>query len=118
MVVLIRPVQVVRNLVIDVLQRTDTAKPDRKTILEAIRDSGLPAPEKGVQRLTDEGVILLAGGAETTAQTLAVLTFHLLDNPDILRRLKDELTQAMPDANVPLPWHKLEQLPFLVRPSR
>ncbi|MCJ1245681.1 hypothetical protein MMC30_002885 [Trapelia coarctata] len=105
--------ETVRKLVRGVLQRKGSSKSDRRSILEEIRDSDLPPSEKEVQRLTDEGVILLGAGSETTAQTLSVLTYHLLDNPDILRRLKDELVQAMPDPSISLPWHKLEQLPFL-----
>ena len=104
----------VARLVTDVLQHKGPSKPDRKTILEVLRDSDLPPREKEVRRLMEEGTILLGAGAETTAQTLSVLTFHLLDNPSILRRLKAELVQAMPDPDVSLPWHKLEQLSFLV----
>jgi cytochrome P450 len=89
------------------------SKNGHKTIFQELRDSDLPPAEKTVQRLMDEGLILIGAGGETTAQTLSVLTFHLLQNPDFLRRLTEELHQAIPDPqNIP-PWQKLEQLPLL-----
>ena len=57
----------------------------------------------------------MGGGGEPTAQTLAVLTFHVLNNPDVLAKLKAELVKAMPDANQILPCSGLEQLPYLVK---
>lgn len=62
----------------------------------------------------DEGFILVGAGGETTAQTLAVLTFHLLNNPQVLRKLQEELDHAMPDPEQQIPWQQLEQLPYLV----
>jgi hypothetical protein len=43
-----------------------------------------------------------------------VLTFHLLSNPDKLKKLRSELEKAIPDVSAPLPPIKdLEQLPYL-----
>ncbi|KAI1881226.1 hypothetical protein JX265_000052 [Neoarthrinium moseri] len=41
----------------------------------------IPESEKTAQRLADEAVVLLIAGSETTASTLAAITFHLLDEP-------------------------------------
>ncbi|KAL1600670.1 hypothetical protein SLS60_007058 [Paraconiothyrium brasiliense] len=84
-----------------------------RTIFQELRDSELPASEKTVQRLMDEGLILLGAGADTTAHTLAVLWFHLLQNPVTLAKLTQELQEAIPDPHNPPPWAKLEQLPYL-----
>ncbi|TKA81274.1 hypothetical protein B0A49_00228 [Cryomyces minteri] len=84
-----------------------------KTIFEELRDSNLPPQEKTIERLMDEGFILIGAGGETTAQTLAVLTYHLLNNPPILKKLRAELTEAMPEPDTPVSWQKLEQLPYL-----
>lgn len=86
-----------------------------RTIFEELRDSTLPPQEKSVERLMDEGFILIGAGGETTAQTLAVLTFHLLNNPLVLQKLQTELDTAMPDPSRPMSWQQLEQLPYLVR---
>ena len=63
----------------------------------------------------DEGFILVGAGGETTAQTLTVLTFHLLNNHEILLELRAELDRIMPDPESSVPWQTLEQLPLLVR---
>lgn len=85
-----------------------------KTIFEEILESSLPPEEKTLDRLMDEGLILIGAGGETTAQTLAVLTFNLLHNPPVLQKLRKELDDAIPDpANMPS-WQQLEQLPYLV----
>lgn len=59
-------------------------------------------------------MVLLIAGMETTAQTLTAITYHLLTNPLILRRLKDELELAMPDPNQLPVASKLDSLPYLV----
>ena len=66
----------------------------------------------------DEGFILVGAGGETTAQTLAVLTFHLLNNPESLLELRAELDKVMPDPESSVPWQTLEQLPLMVRRTR
>ena len=86
-----------------------------KTIFEELRDSDLPPQEKTIERLMDEGFILVGAGGETTAQTLTVLTFHLLNNHEILLELRAELDSIMPDPESSVPWQTLEQLPLLVR---
>lgn len=62
----------------------------------------------------DEGFILIGAGGETTAQTLAVLSYHLLSNPEVLKKLRAELVEVMPEPNSRASWQQLEQLPFLV----
>lgn len=84
-----------------------------KTIFQELRDSNLPPAEKTVQRLMDEGMILIGAGGDTTAHTLTVLVFHLLKNPDTLAKLTKELKEAIPDPQNLPSWTKLEQLPFL-----
>ncbi|KAH0344390.1 alcohol oxidase, partial [Aureobasidium melanogenum] len=60
----------------------------------------------------DEGFILVGAGGETTAQTLAVLTFHLLNNPIVLQKLQHELDTLMPSPEGQVSWQQLEQLPY------
>ena len=62
----------------------------------------------------DEGFILVGAGGETTAQTLAVLTFHLLNNPKYLIELREELEKIQPDPNIAVSWQTLEQIPLMV----
>lgn len=60
-----------------------------------------------------EAQIVVSAGTETTAWCLSVMSFHLLSNPAILRRLRKELKEAIPDPDTPVPVEKIEQLPYL-----
>lgn len=107
--------QDVRKQVETVLARKRDPEKAHKTIFEELRDSDLPPQEKTIERLMDEGFILVGAGGETTAQTLAVLSFHLLNNPPVLGKLRAELDGIMPDPKLSASWQQLEQLPYLVR---
>lgn len=112
------PLQRIRNQVHEVLEykgiyeKTDR---ERKTVLEELRDSEkLPPEEKTLQRLSEEGSILLIAGSETPAKTNAVLWYYMLANRDKLARLRAELATVYPDPKGPLPSITvLEKLPFL-----
>ena len=54
-------------------------------------------------------IVLLIG----EAQTLSNLTFHLLANPPIFKKLREELTAALPSINAHPTSTQLEQLPYL-----
>ncbi|KAK8080848.1 hypothetical protein PG997_008666 [Apiospora hydei] len=72
-----------------------------------------PEQEKSIHRLTDEAAALLTAGSETVSWALTVITYHLLDKPDILRRLCRELERALdPSGGLPS-WSSLEKLPYL-----
>lgn len=89
---------------------------------EMLTTNLLPEHEKGDIRLGDEAVEIIAAGLITTSWAMAVGTFHILSNPDILSKLRAELYQHMPNSlnlqNLEsnkdvLDWQKLEQLPYL-----
>lgn len=44
---------------------------------------------------------------------IQVIQFHLLQNPETLRKLKAELEDAMPDLSAPVYIKEVEQLPYL-----
>lgn len=66
-----------------------------------------------MNRLVQEGQIIVSAGTETTSWCLSVITFHLLSNPAILEKLRQELEEAIPDPEKLVPVEKLEQLPYL-----
>ncbi|KAG6297617.1 hypothetical protein E4U46_005759 [Claviceps purpurea] len=87
---------------------------DHTTIFhELLSSDALPDREKTPARLAQEGQILVQGGTLTTSWTLTLATFHLLHRPSTLKRLRDELFEAIPDPNEVVPLAKLESLPFL-----
>jgi hypothetical protein len=65
-----------RKLVAAILRHGATSEKNTNTIFHELRDSDLPQSEKTVYRLADEGNILIGAGNETTAQVLAVMSFH------------------------------------------
>jgi cytochrome P450 len=90
-----------------------TQKTTQKTVFGELLDSNLPPEELTVPRLADEAQTVVAAGQVTTTHFLKLTSFYVLANPEILRRLKEELKSAMPsDGGLP-PISKLEQLPYL-----
>lgn len=86
-----------------------------KNIFDALNDpSMLPPQERTLDRLQDEGQILLAAGSETTANTLTVIAVHLLCNPQLLAKLREDLVSVMPTPTSTASWVELEVLPYLV----
>jgi cytochrome P450 len=83
------------------------------TIFHELLNCELGPEEKTLDRLTAEGQTVVAAGSLTTAQYLQVTFFHLLSNPEILRRLKSELAVTVPNPDSIPPSQKLEQLPYL-----
>lgn len=94
----------------------DNNNDQAKTIFDALNNpSLLPPQERTLDRLQDEGQILLAAGSETTAKTLTVIALHLLRSPAVLARLREELISVMPTPTSTASWVELEALPYLVR---
>ena len=87
--------------------------PEGKTIFHEIVRSNIPDSEKETKRLNDEAVVILIAGSDTTASTLAAITYHLLADAQLLARLKTELGTAMPDPNDLPQAAKLDKLPLL-----
>ncbi|KAL8933993.1 MAG: hypothetical protein Q9216_006123 [Gyalolechia sp. 2 TL-2023] len=86
---------------------------NKPRLFQQILESNLPAHEKTSSRMGQEGFSVIAAGGETVARTLTVLTYHLLANPDLLLKLRQELKCAQPDLLTPLSFHELERLPWL-----
>ncbi|KAL8808403.1 MAG: hypothetical protein Q9200_004294 [Gallowayella weberi] len=68
-----------------------------------ILDSALPAHEKDVHRLAQEGFTVIVAGGDTTARVMSLGIFHLLANPRVLRRLQEELDAVMPASSDNMP---------------
>jgi cytochrome P450 len=83
------------------------------TVFHGLLNSDLPPSEKSNFRMRQEAQLLVLAGQDTTAYTLSSLTYQLLANPHILRKLKKELAEAIPDPNAPVTSTQLEQLPYL-----
>ncbi|RAO73882.1 uncharacterized protein BHQ10_009894 [Talaromyces amestolkiae] len=82
----------------------------KESVYDSVLDSPvLPPEEKSLLRLEQEGALLVLAGTESPSRSLLILFYHLLSNPSILRKLRDEINTLPPDAT----WTQLEQLPYL-----
>jgi len=86
---------------------------DEHTVFHSMLNSGLPDSEKSSARLAEEAVLLVGAGTHTTSWALSVACFHLLSQPELLRKLKTELEAAIPDPSESTPLPALEALPYL-----
>ncbi|KAG0647531.1 Cytochrome P450 monooxygenase [Hyphodiscus hymeniophilus] len=83
------------------------------TIFSELLESDLPQQEKTVGRLGAEAQQMIGAGLETVAWALTTTVYHIIDKPSILKRLRAELEEAMPDSTVILDSLYLEKLPYL-----
>lgn len=104
----------------DIRKQVDAIMADRKegkaaegTIFQAVLDSDIPSSEKTPERLTDEAQTLVGAGSETTAKSLAMITFFLTSAPEKLQRLRDEIQAVERESDGSLSLAKLEHLPYL-----
>lgn len=83
----------------------------KRSVYDSVLDSKvLPPEEKGLRRLQEEGALLVLAGTDSPAKSLSVIFYHLLANPEIMKKLRTELdTVATPNPT----WTELERLPYL-----
>ncbi|EXK33568.1 cytochrome P450 oxidoreductase [Fusarium oxysporum f. sp. lycopersici 4287] len=111
----------IRTLQIDIPSRVQKTKNDldsgivydRPTIFADLLQSELDDSEKKQDRLVEEAVTIVNAGTETTSWALAVITYFLLSQPEILAKLQDELKQVVDDPCHLPSWTTLEHLPYL-----
>jgi len=86
-----------------VKQRLDNAdKIDRVDLLARLMEGRDEKGEKlGRQELTAEALTQLIAGSDTTSNTSCALLYHMLKHPEAVRKLQQELDQALPDDTVP-----------------
>ncbi|OQE44489.1 hypothetical protein PENCOP_c002G01106 [Penicillium coprophilum] len=100
----------------DTLQKQSLRKIDseaRPTIFDALTNLELPESERTLDRLEDESALLLGAGTETTARSITVAMFHLINNKEIMAKLRTELKTVLPTPRSKASWVDLEQLPYL-----
>ncbi|GLI81039.1 hypothetical protein PoHVEF18_009408 [Penicillium ochrochloron] len=84
------------------------------SVIEKLSSPDMPEHFRGADNLTDEGFSLVIGGTETTARSLSLGMYHLLSDPHLLNKLREELRSVMPTPESKPTWNELEQLPYLM----
>lgn len=85
-----------------------------KTIFHALLEPDLPPEEKTHSRLWQEGAVRIAAGADTMAHAITTTHYHILENPEVERKLRAELEAALADKYLPVQMKVVDQLPYLV----
>ncbi|KAH6607013.1 cytochrome p450 [Trichoderma cornu-damae] len=100
---------------IDRIKRLDNKdfEKQRETVFSSMLQYDLPASEKSTERLAADAAVLLNAGTDTTARTLSVLTFYLLDKPQICAKVRTELETIVEDPTHLPQQEVLEKLPYL-----
>ena len=93
----------------------ETSVKSKSVIFGALNDPDVPAEEKTIDKLVDEGTLIIFAGTETTARALSVTMFHLLHNKLVLKELRRELLTLTPVKDHAYQLSQLEALPYLVR---
>ena len=78
-----------------------------------------PNVEKGQFKPTNDEMAadactLLMAGTDTSSNTMVVITWALLNDWQMMQRLKTELKEVMPGRGDAVDWLRLEKLPYLV----
>jgi cytochrome P450 len=92
----------------------DMDSKDRGSIFDALVSPEVPPEEKTLDRLEDESALLLGAGTETTARAISLSMFHLINNKDMLIKLREELRTVLETPTSKASWTQLEKLPYLV----
>lgn len=113
---LLRWQKMVRQQVDTIIGNNRSGSKAHGTIFQALLDSDLPPEEKSADRLQDEAQTLVGAGSETTAKTLTIVTFYLLQNKQMLEKLRQELsTVDLKSAHSPQDvLSEVERLPYMV----
>lgn len=91
-----------------------TVSDEKATIVGEIMKSKRPAVDKTFVAILEEVITIGGAGFETTAGVLKVVLFHLFDKPEILNRLRAELSSISRTIDtVEARLTALEQLPYL-----
>ena len=83
-------------------------------LYHALLAANLPEDEKRPERMAHEGFEILLAGSDTTARTMGIAVYHLIANPSIAQRLREELKAVMPRPQDTVELRILHELPWLV----
>lgn len=67
----------------------------------------------GKEHMIAEGIVMIVAGTDTTAASLAVTLHHLLQRPELYRRLQAEVRTVIPTRDSKPAFSDLDSLPFL-----
>ena len=106
--------QYIENIKKQVRNDNFKASDTKKSVFHHLLTSDIPESEKSTSRLQAESMIFLIAGTFTSTHTLSMIVYHILSNPRIEKRLREDLKDVMtcyPAQNPP--WADLEKVTYL-----
>jgi cytochrome P450 len=73
----------IENKIIETRETKDEGK-QKSVIMQALRDESIPKSERTMQRLLDEGQVIIFAGTETSSRALSVGMFYLLSDKSLI----------------------------------
>jgi cytochrome P450 len=70
----------------------NSSSSSRPAMLHELLQGPLPKAEKEPNRVVDECQSVVGAGSITTGEMLSAASYHLIADPNLLRKLKDELS--------------------------
>ncbi|OHX00767.1 cytochrome p450 [Colletotrichum incanum] len=95
------------------LASKEDSSASKSIMIEALGDPHVPAQERSMKRLVDEGQFIIFAGTETSSRSLAVGMFYLLDNKSLVTKALAELSKVDHIPDEELTMKDLETLPFM-----
>src|SRR3954453_20351218 len=97
--------------------KSRSTKTHRTVFVDLYNNPDLPPSEKTPKRFLDEAQLVIGAGLSTTGWAATVAIYHILANPQVLRRLREELLFVVPRGSkkadcTNLDWAALEALPY------
>jgi cytochrome P450 len=92
---------------------SSASKGEEQNIFREVINGDLPAEEKSLPRLVDEGQTMIAAGQETSSFFLQQASYFILADPNVHAQLKAELREAIPNPALIPSLARLEELPYL-----
>lgn len=103
-----------RNITATLAANSTTDAEKKSVIVQALGDDRIPHKERGLERLLDEGTVIIFAGTETSARALSVAMFHFARNKKLVAALRQELSTLPPVEGHEYVLSQLEPLPYLV----
>lgn len=83
-------------------------------VVQTLLASNLPAHEKTFPRLFSETRSVIMAGTETTGSLLVAITAYMLNHPDKMEKLREELGQAeLAKGGAALQYSDIRELPYI-----
>lgn len=87
---------------------------NKQSVFHHLLASDISEFEKSTTRLQAESMVILIAGTVTSAHTLSMVIYHVLSNPHMEKRLREDLQDIMVCYPARNPrWVDLEKIPYL-----